>query len=139
MRITDSERRQYIKEIKALLVCDKDQQAKFLENFNSDIDDYLSDNPEAGLDELKRDFGTPQEIADEFLAHSSAKEIKKRMSGSKVLVAVVLGIMILVFAVYLSAMLIEAKIDKNAHFEDTIIVHDVVYESSTAANENVQN
>ena len=127
MRITDSERRQYIKEIKALLVCDKDQQEKFLEDFNSDIDDYLSDNPEAGLDELQKDFGTPQEIADEFLAHSSAKEIKK-LTSLKSAIIIVCALAVIIFTGCTVAWLID-KSNANEHAEITIIDHGTIYES----------
>lgn len=134
MPVTDSERKQYIKQIKALLVCDKGQQKRFLNDFNADIDDFIKDSPEASIDDIKKNFGSPQEITDSFLSSASSKEIKRKIS-LKTVIIISCVLAVIIFSLCTIAWLID-KDNAKGHGEITIINHGIIYENEADATIN---
>ena len=119
MRVTKQERKQYLNQIKKLLVCKGSQRKNFLNSFADNMDEYLKDNPDADFAKLQEDMGTPQEIADAFLENESASHIKKRMSFVKwIIIRIVIALMLLVIMIVLA--LIDAHIAHTGHFEEKI-------------------
>ena len=103
MRVTKQERKQYLNQIKKLLVCKGSQRKNFLNSFADNMDEYLKDNPDADFAKLQEDMGTPQEIADAFLENESASHIKKRMSFVKwIIIGIVIALMLLVIMIVLA-------------------------------------
>lgn len=103
MCITDRERKRYLKNINDLLICSSKKRKQFLHDFNSNIDDFLQNNPDASLDDLKNAMGTPQEIADGFMENISSKDIKKRLSIKKLLLIAVIFIVSAIVVFFVSA------------------------------------
>lgn len=126
MRVTERERKQYLKEIQKLLICNGKQRKQFLDSFSDNMDEYLKDNPDASLSDLQEAMGTPQEIAENFLANESPAHIKKRMGIVKwVIVGIVAALVI--FIIYLTAMLID--VHKAQRGQDIIVItEESVYE-----------
>lgn len=119
MRVTERERKQYLNQIKKLLVCKGAQRKQFLNSFEDNMDEYLKDNPDADFAQLQKDMGTPQEIANAFLENESASDIKKRMSFAKwIIIGVVLALLIYVFLIVLG--IVGAFQSKNGYDEITI-------------------
>lgn len=111
MRITERERKQYLNQIKKLLVCKGNQRKQFLNSFEDNMDEYLRDNPDADFTQLEKDMGTPQEIANAFLENEEASKIKKRMNFKKWIIAAIIIIILMV-----ATMIVLALIDAhNAH------------------------
>lgn len=126
MRVTERERKQYLNQIKKLLVCKGAQRKQFLNSFEDNMDEYLKDNPDADFAQLQKDMGTPQEIANAFLENESASDIKKRMSFAKwIIIGVVLALLIYVFLIVLG--IVGAFQDKNGYGEITI-TESMIYE-----------
>lgn len=126
MRVTERERKQYLNQIKKLLVCKGTQRKQFLNSFADNMDEYLKDNPNADFAQLQKDMGTPQEIANAFLENESASDIKKRMSFAKwIIIGVVLALLIYVFLIVLG--IVGAFQDKNGYDEITI-TESMIYE-----------
>lgn len=128
MRITERERKQYLKQIKKLLVCKDSQKRKFLKSFDDNIEEFLKDNPDASYDELQKNMGTPQEIANEFLENESAVHIKRRTTIVK---WVIIGIIasIIIYAVSMAVILIHASSNTNGYFEDSITDERIIEET----------
>ena len=127
MRVTERERKQYLKEIQKQLVCSGKQRKQFLDDFSDNMDEYLKDNPDASLSDLQEAMGTPQEIAENFLANESPAHIKKRMGIVKwVIVGIVAALVI--FIIYLTAMLIDIHKAQRGHFHDVISESDGIIE-----------
>lgn len=127
MRVTERERKQYLKEIQKQLVCSGKQRKQFLDAFSDNMDEYLKDNPDASLSDLQEAMGTPQEIAENFLANESPAHIKKRMGIVKwVIVGIVAALVI--FIIYLTAMLIDIHKAQRGHFHDVISESDGIIE-----------
>lgn len=126
MRVTERERKQYLKEIQKQLVCSGKQRKQFLDAISYNMDEYLKDNPDASLSDLQEAMGTPQEIAENFLANESPAHIKKRMGIVKwVIVGIVAALVI--FIIYLTAMLIDSHKAQRGH-DIIVITEESVYE-----------
>lgn len=134
MRVTQQERKQYLNQIKKLLVCKGSQRKKFLNSFADNMDEYLKDNPDADFAKLQENMGTPQEIADAFLENESASHIKKRMSITK---WVIIGIIsaLLIYASVMVILLIGAYKNSKGHFEE-IITEEVTNEDGSVVETN---
>jgi len=128
MRITERERKQYLKQIKKLLVCKGSKKRKFLKSFDDNIEEYLKDNSDASYDELQKNMGTPQEIANGFLENESAVHIKRRTTIVK---WVIIGIIasIIIYAVSMAVILIQANSNTNGYFEESITDEGIIEET----------
>lgn len=112
MKITDRERKKYISEIQKLLVCSAKERRKFIRDFNSNIDDFVSDNPDADFSQLQKDMGTPQEIANAFLENESAFYIKKRVSFVKwIIIGIAITLILLI-----STLILELIDSHKSHY-----------------------
>jgi len=120
MQITDNERKRYLKDISSLLVCSSKERKKFVKDFNNNIDEFIDANPDADIDTIKMEMGTPQEIAEEFMASASPKEIKKRISTVR---AIIIGaaIIIIIIMIFFILIFVDAHKASRGHFEETII------------------
>lgn len=128
MKITDKERRKYLKEIQELLVCSAKERRRFIKEFESNIDDYISDDPEASIEDLRNAMGSPQEIAEGFIANVSPKDVVKRTSFSKAMI--VIASLVAIFIIIISVFAVVDNYITN-HFvqgEEIITYHKVVYE-----------
>ncbi|MGN0580969.1 MAG: DUF6120 family protein [Ruminococcus sp.] len=135
MRVTKQERKQYLNQIKKLLVCKGSQRKKFLNSFADNMDEYLKDNPDADFAKLQEDMGTPQEIADAFLENESASQIKKRMSFVKwIIIGIVIALIFWVVMIVIT--LIDAHMSHNAHGVETL-VEEVTNEDGSVVETNI--
>lgn len=127
MRVTERERKQYLKEIQKQLVCSGKQRKQFLDAFSDNMDEYLKDNPDASLSDLQEAMGTPQEIAENFLANESPAHIKKRMGIVKwVIVGIVAALV--VFIIYLAVALIDGHQAQHGYGKEEIIDEIIIEE-----------
>lgn len=127
MRVTERERKQYLKEIQKQLVCNGKQRKQFLDAFSDNMDEYLKDNPDASLSDLQEAMGTPQEIAENFLANESPAHIKKRMGIVKwVIAGIVAALVILIVAIAIT--LIDIHKAQRGHFHHVISEGEVIIE-----------
>ena len=133
MRITERERKQYLNQIKKLLVCKGNQRKQFLKSFEDNMDEYLRDNPDADFAQLEKDMGTPQEIANAFLENEEASKIKKRMSFKKWII-----IAIIVVILMIASTLVLALIDAHkSHRATTTITVTEIEENEEGITEEV--
>ncbi len=125
MRITDREKSQYINEIKSLLVCNNSRRKQFLSSFSDNVDDYITNNPEADITQLENDMGTPLEIADNFLATDSSVRIKKKMNLVR-WVVIFLVIALAIYACVMANLLVIANKDANGYATETITYEETI-------------
>ncbi len=93
--------RQYYKEISASLVCSAKQKKLFIADLSMSINDFVAENPECTVEDIKLNFGSCEEICRSFMENNSSVQIKKKLGVKKVIiVAVALALLIwLAFAV----------------------------------------
>ena len=133
MRVTDKELRQYLKSISDLLLCKPKKRKQFMSDFSNSIDDFLQNNPDASINDLEKALGTPQEIAEEFMADVSPKDVKKRVSIARIaIIPITLGVLIIVAVCVL--LIIDAYKNHNSHGEVYIIDKGTIYEDETTSS-----
>ena len=116
MFITNRERKRYLKNISRLLLCGSKERTQFLQDFNNNIDEFLSNNPNATISDLEKAMGTPQEIADSFMENISSKDIKKRINIVRYLI-VLGGIALIIFVMALLFLWLDAHEDHKNYYE----------------------
>jgi len=133
MRVTDKELRQYLKSISDLLLCKPKKRKQFMSDFSNSIDDFLQNNSDASINDLEKALGTPQEIAEEFMADISPQDIKKRFSITRIaIIPITLGVLIIV-AVCIILIINSYKIH-NSHENVYIIDKGTIYEDETTSS-----
>lgn len=119
MRVTERERKQYLNQIRKLLVCKGTQRKQFLISFEDNMDEYLRDNPDADFAQLQKDMGTPQEIANAFLENEDASKIKKRMSFKKWIILGIVSVLIIT-VVFFVCTFIDSYKARRGYIQETI-------------------
>lgn len=74
--------KKYLKEIKLLLPAFSKEEKKFLRDLLERIEDYLDENPNATMQDIENQFGTPTEIAQSYMSSLDLDVLLKRLSIS---------------------------------------------------------
>ena len=74
---------QMSKEIKLLLPAFNKEEKKFLRDLMERIEDYLDENPNATMQDIENQFGTPMEIAQSYMSSLDLDVLLKRLSISR--------------------------------------------------------
>ena len=82
----------YYKEIeRKLKIAPKRERAACLDEHRGNVEAYLYDYPNATLQEIEENFGTPEEVAEGFLRTSSVWETAKQFSLKRNVTRIILG------------------------------------------------
>lgn len=116
----------YHSEVKKNLNCPKAMRKKFLADARRMTDDFLTENPEASLDELRSTVGEPEELAAMFLDSADGEAVaryRKRKSWAKRIAVILLA---LAFAAVTAYSIWAANYRRNYELtkESTIIIHE---------------
>jgi len=119
--------RQYCREVEALLVCAPKTRQAFTEEFQSDVQAYISENGEdVSADELRAYFGAPEDIAKGFLDSLSSKALKRAIDWKKVLLTGI-GITLFLLVVYMTISLIDGHLAVTGDGDGFLIDHSITY------------
>lgn len=77
------ELKEYFKEIRSLLPVSHAKKQEIMEMFESSLDEFLEHNPGATVGEIKKHFGSPEMIAEEYLAAIDDVEIHNNVKRKK--------------------------------------------------------
>ncbi len=92
------ETKQYIKNVKSLMFCDRKTKKTFASSFDDDVWGFIEENKITSIDDVIAEFGTVDEIAQGFLEKSDIKKISKSMQirnviiGSVIAAALIVGV-----------------------------------------------
>ena len=81
--ITNQEIDRYIKAISDNLVCSSKTKKRFLKEFRCDVNEYIQTNRVQQFDDVIKQFGTPEKIAEGLLHQKILRLFKKRLSLKK--------------------------------------------------------
>ena len=70
----------------------------FLISFREDINNFLSDNPNATMNDLYEQFGTSEEVIDEYLSSLDGPELHQKLSNDIVIRVIVPVIILIILA-----------------------------------------
>lgn len=113
----------YLREIKALLICDRLTKHRFVRDFKNDLFEYADNHPDVGIDALREHFGEPMDIARSFLENVNIKAIKKRMNVSRIIAAGAFAALI-IWAVGVTAAVVDAHFSEDYFVESSFYSDD---------------
>lgn len=84
MNKTDSRKiEHYFRQIRLLIPVSSKGVKKFLRDFRSSVEEYWEEHPECSAEDLIEQFGSPEDVAYEYVSSVDAEEICRRISISK--------------------------------------------------------
>lgn len=83
----------YVSQVKAILPVWGKKEKAFVKKLHSDLCDYCEDNNVNTIDELYKGYGTPQEIAFEYISLMEPQVISKRINSAKFIRILVIGLL----------------------------------------------
>ena len=90
MNKTDSRKiKHYFREIRLLIPVSSKGVKKFLQDFRSSVEEYAENHPECSAEEIIERFGSPEDVAYEYVSSVDAKEICRRITMSRYIKRVV--------------------------------------------------
>lgn len=91
----NSEIKKYIVDVKSYLICDFRTRHRFINDLKNDIACFVDENENVTMDDVRRRFGEPKDIAKGFFETADIKKIKKRMNiGRTVTIGVIIALLI---------------------------------------------
>ena len=113
---------EYLRLIKLNLIGDKHKKEEFTASLKDNLSNYLAEHPQVTLDELFTEFGTPEEVSEEFAAafrSSSLADAKTKSWAIKVFVAV--GIFVAAVIVFCTIYnLCQHENFRNGYYVETV-------------------
>lgn len=104
----------YFREIKALLLCSKEQKDELLLGLKSDVEDFIEEHPDATLQDLKDHLGTPESIADSYQSTVGESEIRKKFHYSRRMAYIIgAAVSVLFLVIFVGFVLYFAKLMKD--------------------------
>lgn len=97
----DLEIKRYIVDVKSYLICDFRTKRRFINDLKNDIACFVDETENATMDDVRRRFGEPRDIAKGFFETADIKKIKRRMNIGRI---VTIGV-IIALVMWLSALL----------------------------------
>lgn len=118
----------YFREIKALLLCSKEQKDELLLGLKSDVEDFIEEHPDATLQDLKDHFGTPKSIADSYQSTVGESEIRKKFHYSRRMAYIIgAAVSVLFLVIFVGFVLYFAKLMKDV--PEYYVVEETVMQS----------
>lgn len=77
MKANDRALKRYYRDIRSWLPCSRKNEKRILEQIRSSVEGYLEQNPEADINRVQTEFGSPQTIAASYVENMGAAEILK--------------------------------------------------------------
>lgn len=96
----------YIGEVKSLIICDWKTRKKFVGDLKNSIFDYVDYAEVKSIDDISKQFGTPQDIARSFFDSVDIKKVKKRMNISKT-IAIGITAALIIWAAGITAIVVD--------------------------------
>lgn len=92
----------YYKEISSWLPCSKKLKKQIIGQIQSCVEDYLAQEPDTDIAQLKNHFGDPQTIAATYVENTGTAEILKDLRIKKRIVRIVASIMAAILIMWAS-------------------------------------
>lgn len=99
----------YYRDIKKALAWNKKSETVMMKEIRAGVASYLTDHPDAAIDDVITYVGKPSEIADGYYGNKTGREIEQELKwGNKVIRYLIIGVLIAV-AIYV-LMLITSQV-----------------------------
>lgn len=120
-KLTEKELRTYFSQVSKAVVCGSKQKKDFLKQLKSDVEAFLSENPDITIKEIENCFGTPEKIATSFIDNTNSARLKDKLSLKK-LIIVAVAIALLGYIAFVVISLIDVHSEAHGYFEEGIMM-----------------
>lgn len=110
----------YYKEISSRVSCKGKQKRSFIRELKGEVEEFLINSPDAGIDDIESVFGTPSEIAESFTVNKTAAEEKKIFTVRKTVLYAAIAFL-LVWIVFAVISLIDVHTEAHGYFSEGIL------------------
>lgn len=119
-KITDRELKEYYSRINAAVLCDRRQKKEFLCQLKENVQEFISDTPDATMEDIEKAFGTPESISGSFIENTDSLKIRKQVQLKKALIISVV-IALIIYALFVVISLIDVHIEAHGYFEEGLL------------------
>ncbi|MBR6567336.1 MAG: hypothetical protein IKK60_01645 [Clostridia bacterium] len=119
-KITDRELKEYYSRINAAVLCDRRQKKEFLYQLKENVQEFISDTPDATMEDIEKAFGTPESISGSFIENTDSLKIRKQVQLKKALIISVV-IALIIYALFVVISLIDVHIEAHGYFEEGLL------------------
>jgi len=121
--VADRDVKKYLRSVKKLLHCPRTQRNEFLRQLETNIYFFISESEVEDMEEVIKEFGSPEEIAQNFLDECNSKAVSRsirfKQMTSRFITAIVLIAAIALVSIYLID-LIDHINYRDGYFVDTV-------------------
>lgn len=132
--VADRDVKKYLRSVKKLLHCPRTQRNEFLRQLETNIYFFISESEVEDMEEVIKEFGSPEEIAQNFLDECNSKAVSRSIRFKQMTSRLITAIVMVTAIVLVSICLIEL-ID-NMNFRDGAFVETIGYGSPPPEPEN---
>ena len=120
-RVTQNELKEYYAEVSAAVICSGKKKKAFMAELQSDVEAFISENTEAGIEDVRSCFGTAESIAQSFLGNGDAAEIRKKTDIKKLLLGAVVAAL-LIYLAFVVISLIDVHTEAHGYIKEGIMM-----------------
>ncbi len=102
--IDKKELNKYLKEVRQHLICTNKEKRQIINTVRDAALTFADENNMQDIDGIYMNFGTPKAVAKQYLPETDLKKVKRKMYFRRALI-IVLSLIILLFSIYISAVL----------------------------------
>lgn len=140
MEIDDVILREYYRCIRRQLCCPRNQKKAVLAYIQNSVQNFLSENPEANMDDLVTAIGTPMDIVNSYFAGLEPEEIRESLKLRKRILQIIAGAAAVALVAWVTVIIIALNThmgSMHGYFEMEVIQTSTanMMQSITAGNE----
>lgn len=129
----ENRKKLYLNEVKRNINCDPKEKNKLINFLEKSIDSLIDERENMTIDDLILELGEPQKVAkelEETISEDKQRKYIKKAINVKRVVAVAVSALLIMFAIWLIAMFIDAHNDYAGYFEETLEIITEEYDVS---------
>jgi hypothetical protein len=124
--LTDQEINNYLKLVRSELYLDSKKKNKIVNDLRCSIKDFSENNPSANLSDLYEEYGTPKDLACEFIGQEDGEKLKQKIHISKrIKFWIAIGIILVILIVSTITIL---NYIENRHYRDGYYIETIIEE-----------
>lgn len=121
--------KQYLLEVKRLLPCSSSEKKRCIVELEADVSTFLKNYPNVTLEDLYTSLGSPESIAESFMARIDPKQLSRRLSVKRrVVISVVAIVTFLAISLGATAYIFADDLQRffNGYYVDNVEEYDIL-------------
>lgn len=112
----------YYKQVGKRLHCEKAQKKQILDGLRTDVEEFRLAHPDCSFEDIQEHFGSPEDIARQYLDDISAFDLQKELSVKKMVKRLILVIIICILFITacIGGLAWERHVKRPAYYTETI-------------------